>query len=455
MPYEKQLIWKRKRVEELLKDFGKVSSIAGMDDPWHYRNKAHAVYGYTRQGKIVSGFYQAGTHKIVPVDECMIQDPIADKIIVTIRELLRSFKIKTYDEDTGYGLFRHVLIRTGFSSKEVMVVLVTGSPIFPSKNNFVKALRTAHPEITTVVHNINDKKTSMILGEREHILYGKGYIEDTLCGKVFRISPKSFYQVNPKQTEVLYKKALKMANFSGKETILDAYCGIGTIGLIASDHVKKVIGVEVNPAAIKDAILNAKRNQVKNIQFYCQDAGKFLTEMNENGEKVDAVIMDPPREGSSKEFLDTLGMMRPEKIVYISCNPETLARDLKILVRKGYQVRKIEAVDMFSQTEHVETVVNLVRKTPDAYIDITVDMNELDLTASEAKATYQEIKEYIKEKYNVKVSSLYIAQIKQKHGIIERENYNTAKSENAKQPQCPPEKEKLIEEALRHFKMIS
>lgn len=361
MPYEKQLIWKQKRVEELLREFGKVSPIAGMNDPWHYRNKAHAVYGYTRQGKIVSGFYQAGTHKIVPVDECLIQDPKADQIIVTIRELLRSFKIKTYDEDTGYGLFRHVLVRTGFSSGEVMVVLVTGSPIFPSKNNFVKALRAAHPEITTVVHNINDKKTSMILGEREHILYGKGYIEDTLCGKVFRISPKSFYQVNPKQTEILYNKALKMANFSGKETILDAYCGIGTIGLIASDHVKKVIGVEVNPAAVKDAVLNAKRNQVKNIQFHCQDAGKFLTEMNGNSEKVDAVIMDPPREGSSREFLDTLGMMKPEKIVYISCNPETLARDLKILVRKGYRVKKIEPVDMFGQTEHVEVVTCLDR----------------------------------------------------------------------------------------------
>lgn len=201
----------------------------------------------------------------------------------------------------------------------------------------------------------------MILGEREHILYGKGYIEDTLCGKVFRISPKSFYQVNPKQTEILYNKALKMANFSGKETILDAYCGIGTIGLIASDHVKKVIGVEVNPAAVKDAVLNAKRNQVKNIQFYCQDAGKFLTEMNGNSEKVDAVIMDPPREGSSREFLDTLGMMKPEKIVYISCNPETLARDLKILVRKGYRVKKIEPVDMFGQTEHVEVVTCLDR----------------------------------------------------------------------------------------------
>lgn len=361
MPYERQLAWKQKRVQELLGEFGKVSDIIGMKEPWHYRNKAHAVYGYTRQKKIISGFYQEGTHKIVSVDECRIQDPVADRIMVTIRELLRSFKIKTYDEDTGYGLFRHVLVRTGFSSQEVMVVLVTGSPIFPSRNNFVKALRAAHPEITTIVHNINDKQTSMILGEREHVLYGKGYIEDTLCGKVFRISPKSFYQVNPRQTEVLYKKALELADFSGNETILDAYCGIGTIGLIASDRVKRVIGIELNSAAVKDAILNAKRNQVKNVQFYCKDAGEFLVNMAAAGEKVDAVIMDPPREGSSREFLDSLALMAPKKVVYVSCNPETLARDLKVLLRKGYQVKKIVPVDMFAQTEHTETICLLNR----------------------------------------------------------------------------------------------
>ncbi len=361
MPYKQQLIWKQKREQELLKPFGNVSPIIGMKDPWHYRNKAHAVFGYTRQKKIVSGFYQERTHKIVPVDECMIQSETADRIIGTVRELLHSFKIKTYDEDTGYGLFRHVLVRTGFASGQVMVVLVTGSPIFPSRNNFVKALRDRHPEITTIIHNINDRQTSMILGEKEHILYGKGYIEDTLCGKVFRISSKSFYQVNPVQTEVLYQKVIELAKFSGTETILDAYCGIGTIGLIASDCVKYVIGVESNPAAVKDAVLNAKRNQTKNVRFYCQDAGKFLVEMAAAGEKTDVVIMDPPREGSSREFLDCLALMGPEKIVYVSCNPETLARDLKILTRKGYKVKKIVPIDMFAQTEHVETVALLMR----------------------------------------------------------------------------------------------
>ncbi|MCI7814247.1 MAG: 23S rRNA (uracil(1939)-C(5))-methyltransferase RlmD, partial [Robinsoniella sp.] len=395
MPYEKQLAWKQNREKELLGEFGKIAPIIGMKEPWHYRNKAHAVYGYTRQHKIVSGFYQEGTHKIVPVDACMIQDPVADRIMVTVRELLRSFKIKTYDEDTGYGLFRHVLVRTGFSSGEVMVVLVTGSPVFPSRNNFVKALRAAHPEITTIVHNINDKQTSMILGEREHVLYGKGYIEDTLCGKIFRISSKSFYQVNPRQTEILYRKALEFADFSGDETLLDAYCGIGTIGLIASDRVKNVIGVESNSAAVKDAVLNAKRNQVKNIQFYCKDAGEFLVNMASAGEKVDAVIMDPPREGSSREFLDSLAFMAPQKVVYVSCNPETLARDLKVLVRKGYQVKKMVPVDMFAQCEHVETVVLLSQQKPDDTIEIDLDLDELDATSAELKATYQEIKDYV------------------------------------------------------------
>ena len=362
MAYEQQLAWKQKKVEDLLGKFGKVSSVIGMKEPWHYRNKAHAVYGYERQKGIISGFYREGTHKIVSVDECLIQDSIADRIMVTIRELLRSFKIKTYDEDTGYGIFRHVLVRTGFLSGQVMVVLVTGSAVFPSRNNFVKALRTAHPEITTIVHNINNRQTSMILGEREHVLYGKGYIEDTLCGKIFRISPKSFYQVNPRQTEVLYRKALELADFSGKETVLDAYCGIGTIGLIASDYVKNVIGVEVNADAIKDAVLNAKTNEVKNIRFYCQDAGEFLVNMAAVGENVDTVIMDPPREGSSRAFLDSLGKMLPEKIIYISCNPETLARDLKILVRKKYEVKKIVPIDMFAQTGHVETVCLLSKK---------------------------------------------------------------------------------------------
>ena len=277
---------------------------------------------------------------------------------------MKSFKIKTYDEDTGYGLFRHVLIRRGFKSGEIMVVLVLGSPIFPSSNNFVKALRKEHPEITTVVLNINDRKTSMILGEREKVLYGKGFIRDELCGCTFRISPKSFYQVNPVQTEILYQKAIEFAHLTGKESVIDAYCGIGTIGLIASGHAKEVVGVELNKDAVKDAILNAKENQIRNVRFFQGDAGEFMETMAAEGNSMDVLFMDPPRAGSDEKFMASAVKMGPEKIVYISCNPETLARDLKYLTKKGYQVKKIQPVEMFAFTEHVETVCLLSKKCP-------------------------------------------------------------------------------------------
>ena len=274
---------------------------------------------------------------------------------------MKSFKIKTYDEDTGYGLFRHVLIRRGFKSGEIMVVLVLGSPILPSSNNFVKALRKEHPEITTVVLNINDRKTSMILGEREKVLYGKGFIRDELCGCTFRISPKSFYQVNPVQTEILYQKAIEFAHLTGKESVIDAYCGIGTIGLIASGHAKEVVGVELNKDAVKDAILNAKENQIRNVRFFQGDAGEFMEAMAAEGNSMDVLFMDPPRAGSDEKFMASAVKMGPEKIVYISCNPETLARDLKYLTGNGYQTVKIQPVEMFAFTEHVETVVLLSR----------------------------------------------------------------------------------------------
>ena len=300
-------------------------------------------------------------HRVVPVENCLIEDKKSQEIIRTIRGLLKSFKIKTYDEDTGYGLFRHVLIRRGFKSGEIMVVLVLGSPILPSSNNFVKALRKEHPEITTVVLNINDRKTSMILGEREKVLYGKGFIRDELCGCTFRISPKSFYQVNPVQTEILYQKAIEFAHLTGKESVIDAYCGIGTIGLIASGHAKEVVGVELNKDAVKDAILNAKENQIRNVRFFQGDAGEFMEAMAAEGNSMDVLFMDPPRAGSDEKFMASAVKMGPEKIVYISCNPETLARDLKYLTKKGYQVKKIQPVEMFAFTEHVETVVLLSR----------------------------------------------------------------------------------------------
>ena len=330
-----------------------------MEQPAHYRHKVHAVFGRDKKGNIVSGIYKEGTHQIVSVEECLLENEKADAIIQTIRKLLKSFKIKTYDEDTGYGLLRHVLVRVGYQTGQIMVVLVLGSPIMPSKNNFVKALRREHPEITTVVVNVNEKRTSMVLGDKEQVIYGPGYIEDELCGMTFKISPKSFYQVNPGMAQKLYEKAMKYAGISGRETVLDAYCGTGTIGMVAAAKSKKVIGVELNKDAVKDAITGAKKNKLSNIRFYQADAGEFMEKMAESKEKVDVVFMDPPRSGSSEKFLTSLVKLKPEKVIYISCNPETLARDLDFLCKKGYQMKKGAAVDMFPFTDEIEVVVQL------------------------------------------------------------------------------------------------
>ena len=362
MAYQEQLKRKQKQEEKLLGRFCKVNPIIGMDQPYYYRNKVHAVFDRDRKGNIISGTYREGTHQVVAVEDCLIEDEKSQEIIRTIRGMLKSFKMKTYDEDTGYGLLRHVLVRRGFTTGEIMVVLVLGSPILPSKNNFVKALRKEHPEITTVVLNVNDKKTSMVLGEKEKTIYGPGYIRDVLCGCTFRISPKSCYQVNPVQTEVLYQTAIRFADLSGKETVIDAYCGIGTIGLIAAKHAKKVIGVELNQDAVRDARMNAKENSITNVRIYQGDAGRFMVEMAEEKQKADVVFMDPPRAGSDERFLSSVVRLAPKKVVYVSCNPQTLARDLKYLVKQGYEVRKIQPVDMFPFCDHCETVCFLTRK---------------------------------------------------------------------------------------------
>ena len=361
MPYAEQLQMKQSQMQKLLGNYCKVHGIKGMEDPFHYRNKVHAVFGY-RKGEAISGVYEEKTHNIVPVETCMIEDQKADEIIGTIRGMLKSFKIRTYDEDTGYGLLRHVLIRRGFTSGQIMVVLVTASPVFPSKNNFVKVLRQKHPEITTIVQNINNRGTSMVLGDKEHVLFGKGYIEDELCGCKFRISPKSFYQVNPVQTEYLYGKAIELAGLTGNERVLDAYCGIGTIGIIAASKAKEVIGVELNADAVRDAVQNAKCNDVKNIRFYCNDATEFMMQMAASGATVDVVLMDPPRAGSTEAFIKAVAAVKAKNVIYVSCGPDTLARDLGVFKKMGYQAEGAWPVDMFPATGHIETVIALHRK---------------------------------------------------------------------------------------------
>ena len=454
-PYAEQLKKKEKQLRELLAPFCKIEGVIPMEHPEHYRNKVHAVFGENRYHDAISGIYEQKSHRIVPVDSCLIENAKADEIIVSIRGLLKSFHIRPYNEDTGYGLLRHVLIRTGHVTGQIMVVLVLASPILPSKNNFVKALLKLHPEITTVVINVNNRNTSMVLGDKEHVIYGKGYIEDELCGKRFRISPKSFYQVNPVQTEILYGKALEYAGLTGKETVVDAYCGTGTIGMIASDKAGKVIGVELNADAVRDARNNAKANQIRNIQFYQNDAGKFLVEMAGQGAKVDVILMDPPRSGSTEEFMSSVVQIGPERIVYVSCNPETLVRDLKYFKKKGYRVAKGVGVDMFPFTEHCETVVLLSKGEIDSKkVRVEFSLEDMDMSGFQKGATYEQIKAYVLEHTGLKVSSLYISQIKRKCGLDVGQNYNLSKKEDAKVPKCPPEKEAAIRDALKYFQMI-
>ena len=361
MSYPEQLRHKQLKEIRLLGSFCHVDEIIGMDDPLHYRNKVTAAFALDGRRRIISGVYQSSSHRVVPVDSCMIEDMTADQIIRDIRKMLPSFKIKVYDERVGTGWLRHVLVRRGFQTGEVMVVLVAVSPIFPAQKAFVKKLRELHPEITTILLNINDRFTSLVLGDREKLLYGKGYIEDVLCGLTFRISAKSFYQINPIQTEALYSTAIELAQLTGEETVLDAYCGVGTIGLVASKKSKQVLGVEVNRGAVRDAIANAKRNGIKNCWFTAGDAGEYMEQMAADKMRPDVVFLDPPRAGSDERFLRSLLRCAPKRAVYVSCDPETLARDLRVLTAGGYTVRRIQPVDMFPWTEHVETVVLMSR----------------------------------------------------------------------------------------------
>ncbi|MBQ9530912.1 MAG: 23S rRNA (uracil(1939)-C(5))-methyltransferase RlmD [Eubacterium sp.] len=361
--YEKQLAYKQNGLNNLLSEFSKVERIIPMENPFNYRNKVQCAFYFDyRKQKCSSGVYQSTSKRIIPIDYCMLDDKGADDIIISIRKLADDFKLRPYDIKNKSGFLRHVLIRKGFKTGETMVVIVTASPVFPSRNNFVKALLKRHSEITTIIHNVNPTDTNLILGEQSHILYGKGYIEDILCSCTFRISPASFYQVNPVQTEKLYNMAIEFAEIQKDDAVFDAYCGTGTIGIIAAKKAGQVLGVELNEKAVNDAVSNAKKNDIKNIYFIEADATKLIDDLAKEKEHFDVVFMDPPRAGASREFLLSLLKLKPKKIIYISCNPKTLARDLKILTKKDYTAEKIQGVDMFPFTEHIETVVSLKRK---------------------------------------------------------------------------------------------
>lgn len=362
MTYEQQLDWKQKDVTKLLGSFGEVSRIIGADEPYHYRNKVQAVFRSDRSGRIISGVYQSSRNGIVGINSCLLDDQRADRIIVGIRELMQSFRLRPFDEGTGRGFLRHVLVRVGKSSGEILVTLVGGTPVFPKKHDFVRALTAKFPEITTVTFSVNSEPEIMALGSRSEVLFGEGYITDVLCGKRFRISPQSFYQINHAQTEKLYSYAIEAARLRSTDVLLDAYSGIGTIGIIASDHVKQVQGIEYNAAAVRDAVSNCRENGLtRGIAFNRGDAGEFLQARAKLGTRYDAVILDPARAGADRRFLNALVKTAPERVVYISCNPATQARDLRTLVKR-YDIESIQPFDLFPHTRHVECVVSMSRR---------------------------------------------------------------------------------------------
>jgi 23S rRNA (uracil1939-C5)-methyltransferase len=357
MDYTQQLKWKETLVKRLVGKFGRVNKIIGMENPYHYRNKAQTLFRCAKSGKIVSGVYQSSNNGIVGVESCLLNNKRADRIAIAVKTVIGNLGISIYNPKTGKGYFKHTLIRTAYNTGENLLVLVTAKGDFPKKEIFVKELLKLYPKITTIVHNINPNPNKMMLGEREEVLYGKGKITDVLCGCKFEISPKSFYQVNSLQTEILYKTAMSFANLTGKETVLDAYCGTGTIGIIASKYAKEVAGVELNPQAVKDAKNNAKLNKRDNIKFFRDDAGDFMRNIaKEEVSAPDVLFVDPPRAGCSRTFLNSAVELSPEKIVYVSCNPQTLTRDLMFLKTNGYEVHNIQPVDMFPHTNHVECV---------------------------------------------------------------------------------------------------
>ena len=459
LDYAEQLKQKEAAVRKLVGKYGPVAPIRGAENPCHYRNKVISTFAAGPGGKLVSGIYAAGTHKVLPVESCLLQDEVLDTVMQAVRAAVSACRYQPYNEDKGTGLLRHCLLRRGVVSGQVMVVLVTAQPVLPGAKNFVRALlaeaEKRHVPVTTVVQNYNPRRTSVVLGEEEKVLYGKGFILDTLCGKTYALSPRSFYQINHDQTEVLYGLAVEAARLTGKEVVLDAYCGIGTIGLTASGRAKQVVGVELNRDAVRDAIGNAKHNNVKNARFFAADATQWITEAAAAGQRADVIFMDPPREGSTPQFIESVARMAPKRVVYVSCNPETMARDLALLTAKGYRAEGFTPVDLFPQTAHCETVVLLSKGEVDSKkIRVEFSLEDMDMSEFQDGATYTQIKDYVLEHSGLKVSNLYISQIKRKCGIGVGKNYNLPKSEDSRQPQCPPEKEKAIREAFKYFGMI-
>ena len=459
LSYDQQLVFKTNKVKGHLERIGgftdiPMEPIIGMDELFHYRNKAQFPVGRNKEGKIVTGFYAGRTHNIIENRDCALGVAENKEVLDRVIAHMEKYGIEPYNEATGKGLVRHVLIRYGYFTKEVMVCLILNGNKLPKEEQLAKSLCEI-PGMTSITINVNKKRSNVILGEEICLLWGQEYITDRIGDISYQISPLSFYQVNPMQTQKLYAKALEYADLHGQETVWDLYCGIGTISLFLAQKAKFVRGVEIVPAAIENAKENAKLNGLENTEFFVGKAEEVLPrEYKKNGVYADVIVVDPPRKGCDETLLETMVEMNPERIVYVSCDSATLARDLKYLCERGYELRKVCPVDQFGMTVHVETVVLLSQQKPDDTIEIDLDLDELDATSAELKATYQEIKDYVLKEFGLKVSSLYISQVKRKCGIEVGENYNLPKSENARVPQCPKEKEDAIKAALKYFAMI-
>jgi len=459
LSYDQQLVFKTNKVKGHLERIGgftdiPMEPIIGMDELFHYRNKAQFPVGRNKEGKIVTGFYAGRTHNIIENRDCALGVAENKEVLDRVIAHMEKYGIEPYNEATGKGLVRHVLIRYGYFTKEVMVCLILNGNKLPKEERLVKSLCEI-PGMTSITINVNKKCSNVILGEEICLLWGQEYITDRIGDISYQISPLSFYQVNPMQTQKLYAKALEYADLHGQETVWDLYCGIGTISLFLAQKAKFVRGVEIVPAAIENAKENAKLNGLENTEFFVGKAEEVLPrEYKKNGVYADVIVVDPPRKGCDETLLETMVEMNPDRIVYVSCDSATLARDLKYLCERGYELRKVCPVDQFGMTVHVETVVLLSQQKPDDTIEIDLDLDELDATSAELKATYQEIKDYVLKESGLKVSSLYISQVKRKCGIEVGENYNLPKSENARVPQCPKEKEDAIKAALKYYAMI-
>ena len=459
LSYDQQLVFKTNKVKGHLERIGgftdiPMEPIIGMDELFHYRNKAQFPVGRNKEGKIVTGFYAGRTHNIIENRDCALGVAENKEVLDCVIAHMEKYGIEPYNEATGKGLVRHVLIRYGYFTKEVMVCLILNGNKIPKEEQLVKSLCEI-PGMTSITINVNKKHSNVILGEEIRLLWGQEYITDRIGDISYQISPLSFYQVNPMQTQKLYAKALEYADLHGQETVWDLYCGIGTISLFLAQKAKFVRGVEIVPAAIENAKENAKLNGLENTEFFVGKAEEVLPrEYKKNGVYADVIVVDPPRKGCDETLLETMIEMNPDRIVYVSCDSATLARDLKYLCERGYELRKVCPVDQFGMTVHVETVVLLSQQKPDDTIEIDLDLDELDATSAELKATYQEIKDYVLKEFGLKVSSLYISQVKRKCGIEVGENYNLPKSENARVPQCPKEKEDAIKAALKYYAMI-